>query len=301
MANPPSGRRPERRRRPHLDPGAAHRLLIAGDPSGDFGGVARGRARFEGALAAGPADGGRAADVETLRALAEAPIKGTGQVLYGSNAVFLLEFDAQDPDVPDEPLRAVYKPTRGERPLWDFPQHTLYLRETATYIVDAALDLGHVPPTTLRDGPLGPGSVQLFMHPDEAQPGPDSLESLELQLRQIAMLDVLVNNADRKRAHLLVTPGTRVRAIDNALTFLPYPRQRTALIALGGTPLPRPVVKRLRALQGDASRVDALSTRLARLLSTQEVDALVHRLRELAGDPVYPVLDDWDGRPFEWW
>ena len=98
-----------------------------------------------------------------------------------------------------------------------------------------------------------------------------------------------------------MTPGTRVRAIDNALTFLPYPRQRTALIALGGTPLPRPVAKRLRALEGDASRVDALSTRLARLLSTQEVDALVHRLRELAGDPVYPVLDDWDGRPFEWW
>ena len=263
--------------------------------------MARGRARFEAALAGGPADGGRPADVDVLRALAEAPIEGTGQVLYGSNAVFLLEFDAPDPDAQEEPLRAVYKPTRGERPLWDFPRNTLYLRETATYLVDAALDLGRVPPTTLRDGPLGPGSVQLFVHPSEADPGPADADTLELQLREVAMLDVLVNNADRKRAHLLLTRGTRLRAIDNALTFLPYPRQRTALIALGGTALPLPVGARVRALAEDAGRMDALRARLTRLLSPQEVEAFTHRVRELAADPIYPELDDWDGRPFEWW
>jgi len=274
---------------------------MAADSGGDAENVGRGRSRFEAALTEGPAGGGRQADVETLRALAEAPIEGTGQLLYGSNAVFLIEFDAPDPDLPDEPLRAVYKPTRGERPLWDFPRHTLYLRETAAYLVDAALDLGHVPPTTLRDGPLGPGSVQLFVHPAEHDPGPDDADSLELQLRQVALLDVLVNNADRKRAHLLVTQGARVRAIDNALTFLPYPRQRTALIALGGTQIPRSAEARLRALADDAARMNALSARLARLLSSEEVDAFVHRVRELTADPVYPVLDDWDGRPFEWW
>lgn len=301
MATPPSRRRPERKRRPHLDPGAAHRLLIAGDPEDSLAGVARGRTRFEAALAAGPVDGGRPADVAALRALAEAPIEGTGRLLYGSNAVFLLEFDAPDPLVPDEPLRAVYKPTRGERPLWDFPRHTLYLRETAAYAVDAALDLGHVPPTVLRDGPLGPGSVQLFVHPEDAPASRDDAGELEMQLREVAMLDVLINNADRKRAHLIVTAGSRVRAIDNALTFLPYPRQRTALISLGGTRLPRSAVDRLRSLAGDALRLEALRIRLARLLSAEEVGAFLHRVRELAADPVYPLLDDWDGRPFEWW
>jgi hypothetical protein len=301
VATPPSRRRPERRRRPHLDPGAAHPLLIAGDPEDSLASVARGRARFEAALAAGPIDGGRPDDLTALRALADAPIEGTGRLLYGSNAVFLLEFDAPDPSLPDEPLRAIYKPTRGERPLWDFPRHTLYLRETAAYVVDAALDLGHVPPTVLRDGPLGPGSVQLFVHPVDAREDQDDAGALELQLREIAMLDVLINNADRKRAHLIVTAGSRVRAIDNALTFLPYPRQRTALISLGGTRLPRSTAERVSSLANDAARLEALGTRLTRLLSRDEVDAFLHRVRELAADPVYPVLDDWDGRPFEWW
>jgi hypothetical protein len=92
-----------------------------------------------------------------------------------------------------------------------------------------------------------------------------------------------------------------VQAIDNALSFLPYPRQRTALIALGGSPLPAKLARRLRDLAADNTRMDALRTRLTRLLSASEVDAFGHRVAELAEDPTFPVLDDWDGRPFEWW
>lgn len=259
------------------------------------------RARFEAALSAGAIDGGREADLDTLRSLAEAEVKRAAEVMYGSNAVFLLELDAPDPEQDGESMRAVYKPARGERPLWDFPRHTLHLREVATYLVDAALDLGHVPPTTLRNGPLGPGSVQLFVHPAGADTGAGDVDSLELQLREVAALDVLVNNADRKRAHLLVTRGPLVRAIDNALSFLPYPRQRTALIALGGSDLPETTALRLQSLQRDRDRATALRDRLARLLSSPEVEAFTGRLRELAEDPVYPELDDWDGRPFDWW
>ena len=98
------------------------------------------------------------------RSLVEAPIERIAEVVYGSNGVFLLELDAPDPAAPNEPLRAVYKPVRGERPLWDFPRRTLYLREVAAYIVDAALGLHRVPVTVLRDGPLGPGSVQRYVH-----------------------------------------------------------------------------------------------------------------------------------------
>ena len=261
----------------------------------------RSKARFDAALAAGPTDGGREADHELLRALAEAPITQTGDVMYGSNAVFVLEFDAPDAQRDEESMRAVYKPVRGERPLWDFPRNTLFLREVATYLVDAALDLGRVPPTVLRNGPLGPGSVQLFVHRTSVERDEETTEALEQQLREVAALDALVNNADRKRAHLLITDGPQVRAIDNALTFLPYPRQRTALIALGGTPLPDDIAERVRSLADDEDRSGALATRLGRLLAAPEVEAFSARLRELAEDPVYPELDDWDGRPFEWW
>ena len=290
-----------RRRRPHIDPAAFRRLLAAGDTPFDAETASRGRARFEAAVAGGAADGGRPGDRDTLLALAEARIDQAAEIMYGSNAVFLLQLEARDPEQEDQPLRAIYKPTRGERPLWDFPRNTLYLRETAAYLVDAALDLGHVPPTVLRDGPLGPGSVQLFVHAASERPSKDEADALEAQLRDIAALDVLVNNADRKRAHLLVGAGPHVWAIDNALTFLPYPRQRTALIDLGGTRLPEPTISHLRALDGDHAARNALRTRLARLLSADEVDAFAHRVEELAADPVYPELDDWDGRPFEWW
>jgi len=261
----------------------------------------RWREHFAAAAAGDPAGGGRAADIEILTALGNARIERLGEVPYGSNAVFVLELDAADPSRPDARMRAIYKPARGERPLWDFPRHTLYLREVATYLVDAALGLGHVPPTTLRDGPVGPGSVQLFVHAATKRPAAAQSDAVEAQLRNIAALDVLVNNADRKRSHLMITDSGWIRAIDNALTFLPYPRQRTALIALGGQKLSDDAFDRVSTLAKDRERLPELERRLGRLLSAREVTAFVHRVSELAGDPTYPVLDEWDGRPFEWW
>ena len=290
--------RVQRRRRPHLDPVPGLALPAGDDETSAAPSL---RERFEAALAPGPADGAAPRDVEVARALAEARIEGIGEVVYGSNGVFLLELDAPDPAAPAQPLRAVYKPVRGERPLWDFPRRTLYLREVAAYIVDAALGLHRVPVTVLRDGPLGPGSVQRFVHVLEEGLTPGQPERLEAQLRAVALLDVLINNADRKRAHLLVVDGPNVCAIDNALSFLPYPRQRTALIALGGSALSPRLAKRIQRLAGDETRTAALQTRLPRLLSEAEVEAFGHRVAELAADPTYPRLDDWDGRPFEWW
>lgn len=266
------------------------------------GGAPRSKtSRFERALAAGPTDGGREADTRILCALAEAGIKRTGEVPYGSNAVFILELDAPDPVLPDQRMRAVYKPARGERPLWDFPSQTLYLREVAAYWVDAALELGHLPPVALRDGPLGPGSVQLFVHSAERRPNAEQAARLEQQIREVAAFDVMVNNADRKRSHLMIKRDFNLCAIDNALTFLPYPRQRTALISLGGAKIPDSFNTRLSAFTGDPARVAAIRGRLERVISQSEVDAFIERANDLAANPVYPVLDDWDGRPFEWW
>jgi hypothetical protein len=237
---------------------------------------------------------------EVLRRLRSEQIAGIGRVVYSSNAVFLLEMDGPDPQHPDEPLRAIYKPARGERPLWDFPTQTLHMREVAAYVVSAALDDEVVPPTTLRDGPHGPGSVQLFVHgpADDTHPPAAALEE---QLRSLAALDVLINNADRKRAHLLLGDDGRLHGIDNALSFLAYPRQRTVLIELGGQALPEPVARRVSELAADDDRRGRLRAELGRLLERSEVVAFEERLDQLAAAPVYPMLDPWDGRPFEWW
>lgn len=248
-----------------------------------------------------PEDGARGGDENVLMELATAPVQRMARIVYSSNATFLLELDARDPADATQPLRAVYKPARGERPLWDFPHRTLHFREVATYQVDAALGFGLVPPTTLRDGPLGPGSVQQFVDVIDRELHDDEDELLDPRLRDIAALDVLVNNADRKRAHLLVTADGALRGIDHGLTFLPYPRQRTVLIDLGGTPLPSSTAAAVTSLAADRARRDALCARLSHLLAAPEVDAFSHRLRELAADPTYPLLDPWDGRPFEWW
>jgi hypothetical protein len=235
------------------------------------------------------------------RLLGSADIAGIGRIVYSSNATFLVEFTAVEPGAGDRPLRGVYKPLRGERPLWDFPTGTLYLREVAAYLVDAALGFGLVPATVLRDGPLGPGSMQLFVHGRDRDLTAGQRDALEPRLQAMAALDALLNNADRKSVHLLVTDDGDLRGIDNALTFLPYPRQRTVLLELGGTALPDGVAAAVRSLYEDAPRRKGLRRRLSQLLSTEEVAAFSARLRELAEDPVYPELDSWDGRPFEWW
>jgi uncharacterized repeat protein (TIGR03843 family) len=152
----------------------------------------------------------------------------------------------------------------------------------------------------LRDGPAGPGSVQLFIDAAERRAAPAERTALEDRLPHVAVLDALINNADRKRAHLLVSHDMRLWGIDQGLSFLPYPRQRTVLLQLGGSPLPPDAAAAVVALQGDDARRRQLRRQLRRLLAADEVEAFLSRLAELAATPVYPVLDPWDGRPFEW-
>jgi hypothetical protein len=256
--------------------------------------------RFDDAIEQDAAAWGMGRDIELLERLHGEAITGMGRVAYSSNAVFLVELEGRDPGHPAEPLRAIYKPARGERPLWDFPRQTLHMREVAAYVVSAALDDGFVPPTTLREGPHGPGSMQLFIHgaEDTAQVPQDTVEE---QLRGLAALDVLINNADRKRVHLLFGDDGGLRGIDNALSFLPHSRQRTVLIELGGQPLPERVAARVRSLASDPPRRIHVRETLSRLLEGVEVTAFEERLEALASTPLYPRLDPWEGRPFEWW
>jgi len=228
--------------------------------------------------------------------LAAAPISEMGRIPWGSNAVFQVRLET-----PPGPRLAIYKPARGERPLWDFPARTLHRREVATARVDGELGWGLTPRAALRpEGPLGVGSMQEFIEPPQDPALVPRGPALEHALAGMAALDVLVNNADRKRAHLLVDPAGRLRGIDHGVTFHQEFKLRTVLLDLGGEPVPDPWLADLRRLAADGARRARLRQALATLLAPVEVEAFEERLRQLARAGTYPVLDPWYGRPFEW-
>ena len=228
------------------------------------------------------------------RTLREAEILAMERVAIGSNAVFQVVLGG-----PDGELRAIYKPARGERPLWDFPPGTLHRREVATAAVDTALHWDFTPTTVIRPrAPFGIGSIQAFV----PEPPSDLVldrQLLEHRLRGLAALDVVVNNADRKRAHLLVDPDGDLKGIDHGVTFNTEFKLRTVLAELGGSPVPEEWLGGLRSLIADQARMNRLRVKLRPLLSRAEIRAFESRARELLAAGVFPTLHPWHGRPFE--
>jgi hypothetical protein len=228
-----------------------------------------------------------AVDVErAVRLLSQGRVALVGRILASSNAIFLAT-------VEDEDLRAlaIYKPRRGERPLWDFPRDSLCLREVAAYVVSQALDWPLIPPTVLRDGPYGPGALQLYIDADP-QANYFTLRDGRLpDLLPVALFDVLVNNADRKGGHLLLDRQGRVWAIDNALTFNTEPTLRTVIWDFAGEPIPEEHLAGLHQLQKRLARRSTLRQALARLLDEGEIGALQARLEELLERATFPYPD----------
>lgn len=216
-----------------------------------------------------------------------------------SNYTFLCrlgpEMEGEAEDGAGERL-AIYKPRRGEAPLWDFPSGTLCQREVAAYLVSAAAGFDLVPPTVLRDGPAGPGSVQAFVHHDFDCTAFDLYRSNDADLRRIALFDLVINNADRKAGHVFVDVGGHVWAIDHGICFHAEPKLRTVLWDFAGTPITdgeRALLDRLvEALTGD------LGDRLRPLLDAEERVALRRRLRAARGAKVFPQPGP--GRSFPW-
>jgi len=231
-----------------------------------------------------------------LRLLSEGEIEVEGLIPWSSNATLLVT--VRDGD---ESTLAVYKPLRGERPLWDFPHGSLGRREVATYLLAGALGWGLVPPTVLRDGPYGPGSVQLFV---EAQ---EEMNFFTIQddarytedLKRLAALDVICNNADRKAGHCLLDRDGQLWAIDNALTFHVEPKLRTVIWDFAGMPLPARIVSDLERLLGLlAEPGEGLGRALERLLSEGEVAALTQRVHDLFRAGRYPGPGPWRAVPW---
>ncbi len=213
-----------------------------------------------------------------------------GRMPWSSNATFLVTVCADG-----EQLRAVYKPVRGERPLWDFPAG-LHRREAAASVLSDALGFGVVPPTIVRDGPFGEGSFQLFVDADFEQHYFTILENrpdLHDELRRICVLDLLANNTDRKSGHCLLGLDDHVYAIDNGLCFSAEPKLRTVIWEFGGEPVPDDCVAAVEPLARDVPAA------LAGLLDPEEIDALQARAARLVRRPVFPNPGP-DHRSYPW-
>jgi len=231
---------------------------------------------------------------DPIRHLLRGEIEVEGRMPYSSNATFLVHVHCDGASHP-----AIYKPQKGERPLWDF-EPGLHRREVATYLLSEALGLGVVPPTVLRDGPLGEGSFQWFAVADHAEHYftiYESLPELHDRLRDIAALDILANNTDRKSGHCLLVPernesGPTVWGIDHGLCFAPEFKLRTVIWEFGDEPLPDHV------LAGANRLIDAVPLEIAALLNDDEVEAIQGRAAWMVKERRFPTDDT--GRRYPW-
>jgi uncharacterized repeat protein (TIGR03843 family) len=244
---------------------------------------------------------------DAVERLERAPLEVVGRMPWASNSTFLVrlvgEHDTDEPaddqPVDGDPLddlrpHAIYKPLRGERPLWDF-RPGLHRREVAAYRLSEALGFGVVPPTVLRrDAPLGEGSLQWFVRADHRQHYftiAEHLPELHDQLQTIAVFDILANNTDRKSGHCLLA-GDRVWAIDNGLCFAADFKLRTVIWEFAGqrlTERERTAVEKVAA---------AVPDDVAELLDDDEAAALAVRAAQLAAIGELPA--DETGRRYPW-
>jgi uncharacterized repeat protein (TIGR03843 family) len=199
-------------------------------------------------------------------------------------------------------LLAVWKPTAGERPLFDFPIGTLTRREVAAYLVSEALGWGIVPPTLLRDGPHGEGMAQQWIEVDPAADVIDMVNGDDPRLRRIAAFDAVVNNTDRKAGHLLPLPGGHLHAVDHGVTFSAVPKLRTVLWAWEGEPFDGDELAglaRVRDALGSAVEPGPLAVALGELLFVGEVAATRERVAELLASGVFPSPNpEWPAIPW---
>lgn len=239
---------------------------------------------------------------ELLRILQDGRIEIEGLLPWSSNYAFLVRVCEGDTEI-----GAVYKPRRGERPLWDFPQGTLCQREEAAFVVSHALGWDVIPPTVMRQGQHGLGTVQVFIEHDperhyftiEGDP------FFRHQLEKIALLDILINNADRKAGHVLLqesedeaNPG-RLWGIDHGICFHTDAKLRTVIWEFAGSPIPDRLLADLRALKERlASPDDEVTNALSQLLAAPELQALQRRLGRAIERGVYPQPGP--GRHYPW-
>ena len=264
-------------------------------------------------------------DVTTL--LSTGDLELIGQVRSASNATLVC-----DSVLGDERLRCVYKPIRGEQPLWDFPDSTLADREVASYRISAALGWSVIPETVLRDGQFGTGMVQRWIDtPEPRDVVPDHLDLVDLcpadlvpddyrrildaydsrgeevtlvhaddpRLLRMAVLDVIINNADRKGGHVLEGLDGNVYGVDHGICLHVEDKLRTVLWGWSGEVVPAHLVADVAGLcDALATDTDDLVLGLRELITPGEIAALRERAEFLVEVPEMPTADR--SRPIPW-
>ena len=252
--------------------------------------------------------------------LARGELTVRGRIREASNAALYctVSHDGRD-------AACIYKPVAGERPLWDFPDGTLAQREVAAYEVSEATGWGLVPPTVLRDGPYGEGMCQLWVEAapgaellalvdgEEPEPGWKAIGFAEVgegrtallvhaddeRLRRLAVLDAVLNNADRKGGHLLPTGEGRLYGIDHGVTFSVETKLRTLLWGWAGEPLTPEAVEVLEGLRKSLTEGGPLTARLQPLITDAEIDATRARVNALLASGKHPEPSgEWPAIPW---
>ncbi len=218
--------------------------------------------------------------------LLDGEITVVGRVAWSSNTALLVTVERDD-----EEMLAVYKPERGERPLWDFPDGSLCRREVSTFLLSDSLGWDIVPRTVLRDGPYGIGSVQRFVDHDPDEHYFTLLEDHLDEFCRFAVFDVLANNADRKGGHCLRELSTgKIYGIDHGLTFHVGSKLRTVIWDFAGEPVPDELAVDVASLR--ARLEGPLFDEFAALLHPMEVEALLTRIDRLLMDGKLPEPDE---------
>lgn len=218
--------------------------------------------------------------------LREGDVDVLGRMPWSSNATLLVNLTLGD----DEQL-AIYKPQRGERPLWDFPRGTLCQREVAAFEVSRALGWELVPDTVLRDGPAGIGSMQRFVEHDPEEHYFTLLSEHDDVFRRMAALDIVINNTDRKGGHCIrALADGRIYGIDHGVAFHAQWKLRTVIWDFAGEPIPEPVAADLRRLLDDVCG-GTVGLALRPLLDRFELDAMRARIDHLLATDEFPEPD----------
>ncbi|MGC8464666.1 MAG: SCO1664 family protein [Acidimicrobiales bacterium] len=213
-----------------------------------------------------------------------------GRMPNSSNGTFLVRLSNGDDN-----CLAIYKPYRGERPLWDFPDG-LYRREAAAYLLSTALGNHLVPPTIVRhDLEFGVGSLQLFVDADFSRHYFDLLDESDLypQLIELCVFDIVANNSDRKAGHVLIDATRSIWAIDNGLCFHNEPKLRTVIWEFGDNAISKTTLMSLRSL------VKEPPEQLVELLDPAEVESMIDRATYLIDTRVVPFIDE-EYRSYPW-
>ena len=257
----------------------------------------------------------------TMQLLRRGTMEVAGRIVEASNATLLctIELDGVTG-------HCVYKPIRGERPLWDFPDGTLAGREIASYLISAATGWNVVPPTVFRSGPFGDGMVQLWVETSATASlvGPAEYveqvsDLVELcaphevpagwrqvlraqdysgdevilahadspKLRRMAVLDLVLNNADRKGGHVLAGLDGNVYGVDHGICLHTENKLRTVLWGWAGESIGDDAVEVLSRLAAELA--GELGEQLQEHLTAREVDAVGRRVRRVLAYPEMPT------------